>query len=104
MLHIADQFLFSFVLLTRRPIDKQRGYAFVEFELEEDAADAIENMDGSELFGKMIRCNVAKAMPKLTAGQAVWKSEEWNQTSLNQEQDQFGELTLVPDKPDDDEE
>lgn len=30
---------------------KHKGFAFVEFELQEDAAAAIENMNGAELFG-----------------------------------------------------
>ena len=61
--------------------DKTRGFGFVEFELEEDCADAIENMDGSELFGKVLRVNFAKPMSKLT-GKAVWSAEEWIQNSL----------------------
>lgn len=92
--------------------DKPRGYAFVEFETEEDAADAIDNMDGSELFGKVLRCNVAKAVSKLAPGKAVWSSEEWIQNSLNDldvvDDDKVAELTLIPERGgahmDDDEE
>ncbi|KAK2167668.1 hypothetical protein LSH36_25g01021 [Paralvinella palmiformis] len=40
--------------------EKHRGFAFVEFELAEDAAAAIDNMNDSELFGKTIRVNLAK--------------------------------------------
>jgi RNA recognition motif-containing protein len=32
----------------------------VEFELPSDAADALENMNESELFGKVLHCNLAK--------------------------------------------
>lgn len=80
-------------------IDKARGFAFVEYELEEDAKDAIENMDGSELFGKVLRCHVAKALPKLAAGKAVWNSEEWIQSNLEAdegEDEKVQEVTLVP--------
>jgi RNA recognition motif-containing protein len=87
--------------------DKQRGFAFVEFESEEDAADALENMDGSELFGKVIRCNIAKAVPKLAAGKAVWNSEDWIQSNLQDdvgEEERVPEVTLIPSKMDDEEE
>ena len=92
------------------PIDKHRGYAFVEFDLEEDASDAVENMDGAELAGKVIRCNLAKAMPKLNAGQAVWNSEEWIQNSMKGEDggpattDRAAELVLVPTRFEEEEE
>jgi len=41
------------------PLDNEtqqhRGFAFIEFELPEDAASAKENMDDSELFGRRLR-------------------------------------------------
>lgn len=64
--------------------NKTRGFAFVEFDLDEDAAAAIDNMDGSELYGKVIRCNIARTMPKLAPGKAIWSTEEWIQSSLNE--------------------
>lgn len=46
------------------PIDysanKHRGYAFIEFQWPEDAADAIDNMDNGEILGKTIRVNHAR--------------------------------------------
>ena len=54
----------------------------MEFESEEDCADAIENMEGSELFGKVLRCNIAKPMSKAPTGKAVWSADEWIQNSL----------------------
>ena len=65
-------------------LDKNRGFGFVDFEEEEDAADALENMDGAELFGKVLRCNIAKPTSKLQAGKAVWSAEEWIQNSLKE--------------------
>mmetsp|Transcript_8571 Transcript_8571/g.8697 ORF Transcript_8571/g.8697 Transcript_8571/m.8697 type:complete len:129 (-) Transcript_8571:193-579(-) len=62
--------------------NKTRGFGFVDFEEEEDAAAALENMDGAELLGKVIRCNIAKPMTKLQPGKAVWSAEEWIQNSL----------------------
>lgn len=38
---------------------KSRGFAFVEFDEDEDAAAAIENMDGAELCGRCV-CWVAR--------------------------------------------
>ena len=51
--------------------------------MEEDAAAALDNMDGAELYGRVLRCNIAKAMPKLPPGKAIWSAEEWIQNSLN---------------------
>mmetsp|Transcript_59289 Transcript_59289/g.104281 ORF Transcript_59289/g.104281 Transcript_59289/m.104281 type:complete len:128 (-) Transcript_59289:110-493(-) len=81
--------------------NKTRGFGFVEYELEEDAAAALDNMDGSELYGKVLRCNIAKAMPKLPPGKAIWSAEEWLQNSLNDdnvptEDDNIEPANLVP--------
>lgn len=76
--------------------------------MEEDAEQAIANMDGAELLGKVIRCNLAKAMPKLASGQAVWNSEEWIKQKLAADGESEGmqvekstDLTLVPTRHDD---
>ncbi|KAL4235897.1 hypothetical protein ACF0H5_004287 [Mactra antiquata] len=60
--------------------EKHRGFAFIEFELAEDAGAAIDNMNDAELFGKTIRCNLAKPM-KLKEGhsRAVWSDDTWLQ-------------------------
>ena len=57
----------------------------MEFQLEEDAVEAIDNMDGSELFGRTLKVNLAK--PSATKGQvgkALWATEEYLQKSLNE--------------------
>lgn len=55
-----------------------RGFAFVEFEEEEDAAAAMVNMDGSELAGRVLKVNQAKALKhKLGNVKAVWSADEW---------------------------
>jgi len=66
------------------PIDyeteKHRGFAFVEFELEEDAKAAIDNMNDSEIYGKTIRVNVARPMYTKKEGlshRPIWADEEW---------------------------
>ncbi|CAJ0952718.1 unnamed protein product, partial [Mesorhabditis belari] len=55
-----------------------RGFGFVEFELAEDAAAAIDNMNESELFGRTIRCNFARP-PKASerSTRPVWADDEW---------------------------
>mgnify|MGYP001975765929 CR=1 FL=1 len=40
--------------------EKHRGFAFVQFDDKGDAADAIDNMNGGELFGRVLRVNLAK--------------------------------------------
>jgi hypothetical protein len=66
-------------------------------------------MDGSELFGRVIRCNPAKAMTKLTPGKAVWNDEEWIKSHLDPEdigerEDVVpGEITLLPSREIDEE-
>ncbi|XP_066970822.1 peptidyl-prolyl cis-trans isomerase E [Macrobrachium rosenbergii] len=58
--------------------EKHRGFAFVEFELPEDAAAAIDNMNESELYGRTIRVNLAKPQKaKEGSSRAVWADDEW---------------------------
>ena len=40
--------------------DPHRGFGYVEFEVPADAKEAIDNMDQSELFGRVIKVAVAK--------------------------------------------
>jgi len=56
--------------------DSHRGFGFVEFELEEDALAATDNMNNAELFGRVLRVNTAKP-PKTVGGKAVWTDEAW---------------------------
>ncbi|ETO33621.1 nuclear cap-binding protein [Reticulomyxa filosa] len=41
-------------------VDAHRGFGFVEFEDEDDCAQAIDNMDGSELFGRVLKVNYSR--------------------------------------------
>lgn len=75
---------FGDILDVNIPIDyetsKHRGFAFLEYELPEDAAAAIDNMNESELCGRTIRVNIAKPMKnKEGASRALWNSDEWLQ-------------------------
>ena len=51
---------------------KNRGFAFVQFALEEDCQDAIDNLDNSELYGRVIRVNLSRGQRK---DQAVWQED-----------------------------
>ncbi|KAF2689599.1 hypothetical protein K458DRAFT_400317 [Lentithecium fluviatile CBS 122367] len=61
--------------------DPHRGFGYVEFETAADAADAIDNMDRSELYGQVIK--VAAAKPQKDANEglgsktAIWEQEGW---------------------------
>lgn len=73
---------FGEVIDVQIPLDyatqKHRGFAFLEFELAEDAAAAMDNMNESELYGRTIRVNIAKPM-KFTESsmKAVWSEDSW---------------------------
>ncbi|OHE97680.1 RNA recognition domain-containing protein, partial [Colletotrichum orchidophilum] len=61
--------------------DPHRGFAYVEYEDTEDAKEAIDNMDQSEFFGRVIKVSAAK-VPKsadegLGSKKAVWEQEGW---------------------------
>lgn len=76
--------------------EKHRGFAFIEFELAEDAAAAIDNMNDAELFGKTVRCNLAKPMKiKEGHGRAVWSDDTWLQEhageTISEEQEKISE-------------
>jgi len=58
--------------------ETHRGFAFVDFESAEDAAAAMDNMHESELYGRTLRCNIAKPnRVKEGSGRAVWHDENW---------------------------
>ena len=62
--------------------DTHRGFAYVEFEDAEDAKEAIDNMDQSELFGRVIKVSAAKA-PKSADEGLGSKTALWEQVSIN---------------------
>jgi peptidyl-prolyl isomerase E (cyclophilin E) len=67
-----------------------KGFAFLEFVDGEDAAEAIYNMDGSELFGKTLTVNIAQAeQMNLGSNKAVWSTEEWfkEQSGMKEDED-----------------
>lgn len=55
-----------------------RGFGFIEFESKEDARAAIDNMHMNEIFGDIIRCNLARPTRITTAGvhtAPIWELE-----------------------------
>lgn len=60
-----------------------RGFGYVEFDLPQDAKEAIDNMDGSEIYGRTIK--VAAAKPQKDANEglgskiALWEQVRWVQ-------------------------
>jgi peptidyl-prolyl isomerase E (cyclophilin E) len=58
---------------------EHKGFAFVEYIDADDAAEAIYNMDGAELVGKVL--NVCLAHPSQLVqsdpSKPVWTSDEW---------------------------
>jgi RNA recognition motif-containing protein len=51
-----------------RATGRPRGFAFVEFDTEEEAAKAIEMFDGYELGGRALRVNPAEDRPQRRGG------------------------------------
>lgn len=54
-----------------------RGFGYVEFDVPEDAKEAIDNMDGSELYGRTIKVAAAKPQKDSNEGlgskTAIWE-------------------------------
>lgn len=58
--------------------DHHRGFGFVEYELADDAKAAIDNMHLSELYGKTIKCSIAKPskIGELTGGSSKTRASK----------------------------
>ena len=58
--------------------EPHRGFGYIEFEVPGDAKEAIDNMDQSELFGRVIKVAAAKPQKDSNEGlgskTAVWES------------------------------
>ncbi|KAJ1338288.1 peptidyl-prolyl isomerase E (cyclophilin E) [Microdochium nivale] len=61
--------------------EPHRGFAYVEYEDAEDAKEAIDNMDQSEFFGRVMKVSPAKPPKSVNEGlgskTAVWEQEGW---------------------------
>jgi len=55
-----------------------KGFAFVEYLDADDAAEALYNMDGGELMGRVLNINLAQQNQiKLGSHKAVWSTDDW---------------------------
>jgi len=64
------------------PGSAHRGHAFVQFDLAEDAQAAIDNVHDSELFGRVLTCNLANA--RGAKGKSVWaEAGDWASKTLS---------------------
>jgi peptidyl-prolyl isomerase E (cyclophilin E) len=59
------------------PAGGHRGFAFVAFADEDDANEAIFNMNGAELFGRVLRVNVARQAPMGARGPVWEEADKW---------------------------
>ncbi len=50
----------SVKIITDRDTGRSKGFGFIEMESEEDAAKAVEQIDGKELEGRQIKVNIAR--------------------------------------------
>ncbi|KAL6891539.1 hypothetical protein HDV57DRAFT_302541 [Trichoderma longibrachiatum] len=61
--------------------DPHKGFAYVEYEDSADAKEAIDNMDQSEFFGRVIKVSQARAPKSADEGlgskKAIWEQESW---------------------------
>ena len=74
---------------------KHKGFAFVEYNDGEDAAEAIYNLDGSELYGRVLSVNLAQHnRVNLNSNKAVWSTDEFFQTLQEKEKKDDGRETL----------
>lgn len=82
---LNDAFIpFGDIADIQMPVDyesqKHRGFAFIEYECAEDAHEAIDNMNDSELCGRTIRVNLAKPVRvKEGSFKPVWADDDWLQ-------------------------
>ena len=71
----------------RSSTDPHRGFGYVEFEDPSDAEAAIDNMDGAELYGRVLTVAVAKPQKKgserLGAKTAIWQQVGRHPTPLH---------------------
>jgi peptidyl-prolyl isomerase E (cyclophilin E) len=67
-----------------------RGFGFVEFEREEDARAAVDNMHLSEVFGQILRCNLARPTRITTSGvhnAPIWELEASNSAVIENDEE-----------------
>mmetsp|Transcript_14249 Transcript_14249/g.23591 ORF Transcript_14249/g.23591 Transcript_14249/m.23591 type:complete len:149 (+) Transcript_14249:88-534(+) len=61
---------------------QHKGFGFVEFDDADDAAEALDNMDGADLMGRTLNVSLAQASGSSSNpahNKAVWSTDEWFQ-------------------------
>ncbi|KAI5864225.1 RNA recognition domain-containing protein [Durotheca rogersii] len=88
--------------------EPHRGFAYVEYEDSDDAKEAVDNMDQSEFFGRVLRVSAAKppksAEEGLGSKTAVWEQEGWLAEHAVSEEDRAATAAAhagVDDRPED---
>mmetsp|Transcript_9653 Transcript_9653/g.18119 ORF Transcript_9653/g.18119 Transcript_9653/m.18119 type:complete len:146 (-) Transcript_9653:74-511(-) len=84
-------------------LGKHKGFAFVEYNDAEDASEAIYNLDGSELYGRVLTVNLAQRdRLHINSNKAVWSTDDFFQASskensneLNNQEGEVVEKTLT---------
>jgi RNA recognition motif-containing protein len=60
--------------------NSHKGFGFVEFDDADDAAEALDNMDGAELMGRTLNVSLAQANGSMPEhNKAVWSTDDWFQ-------------------------
>lgn len=72
--------------------ERQKGFGFIEYEEIEDCLHAIENMNDSELFGRVLRVNFARPQ-RFKEGyyKPIWMEEEYNKKDLKEDKEENSE-------------
>ncbi|KAI1197056.1 nuclear cap-binding protein [Nemania serpens] len=89
--------------------EPHRGFAYVEYEDPEDAKEAIDNMDQSEFFGRVLKVSPAKPPKSADEGlgskTAVWEQEGWLAKHAVSEEDRLAtsgaDKVIQDERPDD---
>ena len=82
---VYDAFIpFGDIVQCNVPLDfesnSNRGFGFVEFADKDDAAEACDNLDDSEMFGRTLRVAIARPQQiKEGWGRPIWSDDNWIQ-------------------------
>eukprot|EP01113_Clastostelium_recurvatum_P044954 TRINITY_DN7649_c0_g1_i1.p1 TRINITY_DN7649_c0_g1~~TRINITY_DN7649_c0_g1_i1.p1 ORF type:complete len:150 (-),score=25.57 TRINITY_DN7649_c0_g1_i1:31-480(-) len=66
-------------------LGKHKGFGFVEYEYEEDLKAALDNMNDSELYGRVLTVNVAKPTQLQKTRRPIWESDDYLKKDLVKE-------------------
>ncbi|RKP34866.1 hypothetical protein BJ085DRAFT_28451 [Dimargaris cristalligena] len=86
--------------------NQHRGFGFVEFEEADDALAAVDNMHFGEIYGQVIKVNLARPMRlKEGSSRAIWSEDAWLQkyavpdAEVHETTDQMANVQLQPSSP-----